>query len=74
MFFKEHGQPHFHAEYQGFSAVYSIEEGVAIDGALPRKQNKIVQHWAKEHRDELSENWDMMKQKGAFKKIRGADR
>ena len=74
MFYREHGYPHFHAEFQGFSASYDIKSGEKIEGALPRKQERTIRKWAKEHRDELLDNWELMHKKGTFRKIKGADR
>ncbi len=74
MFFREHGRPHFHADYQGFFAIYDIETGEIMEGDLPKKQNKIIRKWAREHHTELVNNWETMKKEGTFKKIKGADR
>ncbi|MCY4523421.1 MAG: DUF4160 domain-containing protein [Halobacteriovoraceae bacterium] len=74
MFYREHGIPHFHAEYQSFSASYDIKTGERMEGALPKKQNRLVKEWAGQHKRELLENWKLMNEKGIFKKIKGADR
>ena len=74
MFYREHGVPHFHAEYQSFSASYEIETGKIMEGMLPKKQNKLIEEWAKQYEKQLMDNWRSMKKKGGFKKIRGADR
>ena len=74
MFYREHGIPHFHAEYQSFSASYNTNTGEIMEGTLPKKQDKIVQKWARQYQKELLENWEIMKKKGIFRKIKGADR
>lgn len=35
MFFREHGPPHFHAEYGGQQAVVGIEDLTVLRGRLP---------------------------------------
>ena len=35
MFFREHGPPHFHAEYSGQQAVVGIEDLAVLRGRLP---------------------------------------
>ncbi|MFC6195220.1 DUF4160 domain-containing protein [Dyadobacter subterraneus] len=38
MYFKDHLPPHFHAEYNGQEAQFSIETGNIIVGDLPRNK------------------------------------
>ena len=48
MFFRDvekHHAPHIHAEYQGESAVYSIDDGKLLAGKLPSKKHKLVVAW-----------------------------
>jgi len=45
MYFKDHLPPHFHAEYNGQEAQFSIETGNIIVGDLPRKQTRLIQAW-----------------------------
>ena len=73
MFFEEHNPPHFHARYQGFKAVYSINDCERMQGSMPTKVENIIVSWAKQYRNELEENWKSMKKGGTFKKIKGAD-
>lgn len=73
MYFQEHNPPHFHARYQGFKAVYSINSGKRIEGSMPPKVENIIANWAKQCKKELEENWELMKKEGTFKKIKGAD-
>ena len=32
---KQHNTPHIHVSYQDFKAVYSIPEGILLEGKLP---------------------------------------
>jgi len=70
MYFDEHRPPHFHAEYNGNNAEVLIREAKVIQGALPKKQLKLVLAWAVMHEKELMENWNEI-EKGTmqFKKI-----
>ena len=54
----EHSPPHFHAEYQGYHAVFGID-GELQKGEMPRKQAKLISAWAEIHKDELLANWEL---------------
>ena len=57
MFYREHGVPHFHAEYQGQQATFTFD-GVILAGALrSRTAVRLVQEWATAHRADLDANW-----------------
>jgi Domain of unknown function (DUF4160) len=45
MFFydtNKHHVPHIHAEFNGETAVYAIEDGQQLAGQLPNKKHKLV--------------------------------
>lgn len=70
MYFKDHFPPHFHAEYNGEEAQFSIETGNIIKGDLPRKQSRLIQAWVELHREELMFNYvETMKDNGVLRKI-----
>lgn len=71
MYFIEHNQPHFHAEYNEFTAQISINDLQLINGALPPRVLGLVVEWASLHRDELKYNWEDGRKTGKFKKIEG---
>lgn len=73
MYFKEHNPPHFHAYYQGFSAVFEIKSGKLVSGFLPKKAEKIISEWTQENTEKLLENWELMEQEKPLFKIPGAD-
>ena len=50
---ERHHLPHFHALYQGKSAVYRIDTAEMIGGYLPLRQRRLVEAWVELHRDEL---------------------
>ena len=57
MYFNDHAPPHFHAEYAGNEAVYTIETLEIMRGQLPRRAHGMVVEWASLHRYELLDNW-----------------
>lgn len=61
MYYDDHNPPHFHAEYAGETAVFDIQNGYVISGALPSRQLKFVLAWAELHKDELMQNWELAK-------------
>jgi hypothetical protein len=61
MFFNEGfhpGRPHFHAEYAGRSAAFTIDGLELLSGDLPLRIKRLVRVWAQAHRDELFDNWE----------------
>ncbi len=71
--YNDHNPPHFHAEYQGFEAVYDIKKSVKIEGYFPPSLNKIIIKWAKKYKKELLENWELTRSGEPPNKIKGAD-
>ncbi|MYA40587.1 MAG: DUF4160 domain-containing protein [Gemmatimonadetes bacterium] len=57
MYFREHGRPHFHAEYGGRKASVRIEDLRVIEGRLTPRAERMVLEWAKQHRRELEQAW-----------------
>jgi hypothetical protein len=64
-----HHLPHFHARYQGYEAVYAIEELLCLEGELPTAQHRLVQEWGALHREELEVNWEILQRGGKAAKI-----
>jgi hypothetical protein len=65
-----HNLPHFHAKYAEYECVYDFE-GNAIEGELPKKQNKLVEAWCMLHADELNAAWIAWNESGEIIKIEG---
>jgi len=61
MFYKEHGPPHFHAEYQGQQAKFSLDGAVLVGNIHSRTARRLIREWASLHRRELQANWKNMK-------------
>jgi hypothetical protein len=58
LYWDDHNPPHFHATYNEYEALVSIDDAVAIRGYLPNSQLKLVLAWAELYRDELRAAWD----------------
>ncbi len=76
MFFYDtdkHNVPHIHAEYQGQTAVYSINDGTVLAGNFPAKKHKLVVAWIEIHQDDLIADWDLAVHGKTPFPIRGLD-
>lgn len=65
MYFDEpqhEGRPHFHATYGDDEASFDIDTLELIAGRLPRRAQRLVTEWAKEHRGELLANWNLARE------------
>ena len=54
MYFKEHGTPHFHAQYGKEHAVFDIEKIERMAGRFPKKGEQLVVDWAGKHQKDCS--------------------
>lgn len=52
-----HRLPHFHAYHADDMATFTIHPPALLEGALPRRQMRLVLAWAELHIVELVENW-----------------
>ncbi|MDJ0755781.1 MAG: DUF4160 domain-containing protein [Ardenticatenaceae bacterium] len=69
MYFNDHAPPHFHAEYAGDEAVYTIETLETLRGQLPRRAHSMVVEWASLNRYELMDNWHRARRMEALEQI-----
>lgn len=53
-----HQIPHFHIRYGEYQASYGIMPVVQFAGALPRRQQRLVEAWAELYEGALFENWE----------------
>ena len=60
--FTPHHEPHFHAYYQDATAIIGIAPVALLAGALPIRQQRLVEAWAEIHRDELLADWQRLQQ------------
>jgi hypothetical protein len=57
MFYKEHGPPHFHAEYSGQRASFTFDGEILAGRIRSRTALRLIREWTELHRVELAENW-----------------
>ena len=69
MYFDDHNPPHFHVRYNNFRALISIKDLLLMEGELPPRVLGLVIEWAGLHKNELLENWNMVKERGEYFKI-----
>lgn len=58
MYYREHGVPHFHAEYQGQQASFTFDGEILAGTISSRTALRLVKEWALAHEEELAVNWD----------------
>lgn len=69
MFVNDHPPAHFHAEYQGYEALFDIQTLAELKGHLPKRARLLVVEWALEHRQELWANWEQGSKPAPLHKI-----
>ena len=57
MFYREHGVPHFHADYQGQQATFTMDGEILAGFLRSRTAPRLIKEWALAHRAELEANW-----------------
>jgi len=66
---REHGIAHFHAEYQGQQATFTLD-GEVLAGALEsRTARRLVKEWATAHQAELQANWNRLREGEVLERI-----
>ena len=73
MYFADHAPPHVHVEYQGHEALVAIEDGVIVQGELPKRALALVKQWCLDHHEELGQNWMRAQALQPLSRIPGAD-
>ena len=69
MHFDDHNPPHFHVRYNDYRALVSIGDLAVLSGELPPRVSGPVMEWAGLHKDELLDNWEMIRKSGDYFKI-----
>ena len=69
IYFEDHNPPHFHAKYNEFEALISIDNFGIIKGNLPGKAMALIVEWAIQHKEELMKDWVLAKQNKIPNKI-----
>jgi hypothetical protein len=57
MNFSDHSPAHFHAWYNEYKVIVSINDGV-VKGEMPARALKMILEWLELHREELLDNWE----------------
>ena len=68
-----HQVPHFHVRYNEYRASYSIDPIAQLAGALPRRQQRLVEAWAELHQSELLDTWTRVQAGRQASRIRGLE-
>ena len=66
-----HQLAHFHAYYAEYMASFAISPPALLEGALPRRQLRLVLAWAELFQAELAENWRLTQAGRQAKQIPG---
>ena len=53
MFYREHGVPHFHAEFQGQQATFTFDGEILAGSLQSRTAQRLIREWSLAHRPEL---------------------
>jgi len=56
---KQHKLPHIHVKYNDKDAVYSIPDGLLLEGSLPSAKEKLVLAWIELRKEELMADWQL---------------
>lgn len=57
MFYREHGVIHFHAEYQGEQATFTLDGEILAGNIRSRTARRLIKEWSLAHGAELEANW-----------------
>ena len=69
MFYREHGVPHFHAEYQGQQATFALDGEILAGSIRSRTAVRLIKEWSLAHRAELEANWGRGRAGEPFERI-----
>lgn len=69
MYFRDHNPPHFHAKYNEYKILITIQDLRILRGHLPPKAFGMIMEWAATHQDELLENWHSIQEGRGWKTI-----
>jgi Domain of unknown function (DUF4160) len=73
MYWRDHPPAHFHAYYQGFEGLFSIETGELIEGQMSVGSKRVLKAWTLHHQAELLENWERCRLRQSLLPVMGAD-
>ena len=73
MFYREHGVPHFHAEFQGQQATFTFDGEILAGSLASRNAQRLIKEWSLAHGRELDANWGRMKSGEPLERIAPLD-
>lgn len=73
MFYRENGVPHFHAEYQGQQATFTLDGKLPAGMLSSRTAQRLVRDWAATHHAELEANWNRIQTGQTIERIAPLD-
>jgi len=56
---KQHKLPHIHVKYGETEGVFTIADGLLLEGRLPKPKIKLVEAWIEIHREDLLADWQL---------------
>lgn len=62
MYYNDHEPPHFHAIYGDYEVLININDFSVYAGNLPPRAFGLLMEWASLHKEELLENWRLIKE------------
>ncbi len=65
----DHGVPHFHAIYNEYNGVFTIQTLEMIEGDLPIRAQRLIREWAEQYQPELLRMWNT----NEFKRLPGLE-
>lgn len=73
IYYRDHGNPHYHALYQGFEGVIDIQSGRLMKGSLPPSVCRLLEGWTLQRHNELMRSWRLAQFGEPLQQIPGAD-
>jgi Domain of unknown function (DUF4160) len=73
MYWRDHPPAHFHAYYQGFEGLFSIDTGELIEGQMSVGSRRVLKAWTLRHQAELLGNWERCRLRQSLLPVMGAD-
>ncbi len=73
MFYDEHNPPNFHVEYSGNKAVFDLQGNIAAGSLNSKTAVKLVREWIDLHEKELSDDWELARNKMPLNNIAPLD-
>jgi hypothetical protein len=68
MYYEDHAPPHFHAKYGEHEIAVDIVTG-NVTGDFPKRGLAHVLEWHDLHRNELIENWNLVRERRPLRRI-----